>query len=110
MAAILEVNQAEVQLGLSRPLELLERRKVLVVLPSARNGHVQPVERAAQARREGVCHTHEEASVGGLFEVVASEIPVAQVVAHLDVGRYSLADTHQPLDDVSKWVGKMRRR
>ena len=80
------VDEAEVQARLRSQGELGQGLEEADVDAPALHRQVDPVERPAEAERQGVGDVDERLGVVGPLTVVAL-VPVAEVVAELDVGR-----------------------
>jgi hypothetical protein len=93
------MDQAEVELGLGVQAELPQRRVVRLVEALARDGQVDPVEGAPQARRQRVGDVDQFSCIGGLLEMTVLDVTVAEVVAKLDVRRHVAGEPKQPLQD-----------
>ena len=103
--AVLEVEDAQVQLGLGSQLQLSERLEEADVDVIALHGEVDPVERTAEAQGERVRDLDERLRVERALLVVAL-VPVAEVVAELDVTRHAAPQPHEALDDARPRVGE----
>ena len=106
--AVVGVEQAEVQPRLGPQRQLPERLEEAHVDAAALHRQVDPVERPAEAERQGVGDLDERLGVVGALAVVAL-VAVAEVVAELHVGRDAAAEPHQPLDDARAGVVEPRR-
>ena len=102
------VDQAEVQARLWAQGELGQGLEEADVDSPTLHGQMHPVERTAEAERQGVGDVDERLGVVGAFAVVAL-VPVAEVVAEVDVGGNASAETDKPLDDARSRVLEPRR-
>ena len=102
------VQQPEVQAGLGAQGELAERLEEGDVDASALHGQVDPVERPAQAERQGVGDVDECLRVVRALAVVAL-VPVAEVVAEPDVRRDAAPEPDEALDDARPGIVEPRR-
>ena len=71
-------------------------------------GQMDPVQRPAEAERQGIGDVDERLGVVGPFAVVTL-VAVAEVVAELDVGRDAAAEPDESLDDARSRVVEPRR-
>ena len=104
VALVAGVDQAEVELGLRRQPQLVERAVVAVVVALLRHRHVDPVQRAVERGGERVGDADELAGVGGLGEVAVLVVAVTEVEAELDGRRHHPGEPQQALDDAGVHV------
>ena len=107
--AVRVVHHAQVELRLRAQAQIPKRRIVGLVRALARDGHVDPVQRAPQAGRERIGHLDEPARVRGLLEVPVLHVAVAEVIAQLDVRRHMVGDAEQPLQDAALDIAEPHR-
>ena len=100
---VVGVEQAEVQPRLGPQGQLRQHLEERHVDPTALHRQVDPVERAAEAQREGVGDGDEGLGVVRPVAMVAF-VAVAEVVAELHVARDAASQPDQPLDDARAWV------
>ena len=106
--AVGRVDQAEVEVRLRTQGELRQGLEEADVDTSALNGQMDPVERSSEAERQGVGDVDERLGVVGALAVM-SLVPVAEVVAEVDVGGDAAPEAHEPLDDARLGVVEPRR-
>ena len=100
------VKQAQVELGLGAQPEIPQRRIVRLVEALPRDGQVDPVERAPQARPQRIGDLDQLARVGRLLEVAVLDIAVAEVITDRDVRGHVAGDPEQPLQDAALGVAE----
>ena len=102
------VHEAEVQRRLRTQRQLGQRFEESDVDPPALHRQVDPIQRPAEAQRQGIGDVDEGLGVVGALTVVTL-VPVAEVVAELDIGRDAAAKAHESLDDARPGIVEPRR-
>ncbi len=106
--AVAEVQQSEVQASLRPQRELPERLEEPKVDRVALDREMDPVERAAQAQREGVRDLDERLRAVRPLPVMPL-VPVAEVVSELYARRNGAAEAHESLDDARPRISEPMR-